>query len=88
MFRKELKFMKKGFMLAECATHVTLCNNIGDNLACHPELDSWSINADIEPLTLPSAQGRQGHTHRIALRFPLSPTRGEVKAYNINSPTG
>ena len=33
----------------------------------------------ITPLTLPSAQGRQGHTHRIALRFPLSPTRGEGK---------
>ena len=33
----------------------------------------------ISPLTLPSAQGRQGHTHRIALRFPLSSTRGEGK---------
>ena len=31
------------------------------------------------PITLPSAQSRQGHTHRIALRFPLSPTRGEGK---------
>ncbi len=49
---------------------------------CHPELDSGSINVDIEPLTLPSAQGRQGYTHRIALRFPLSPTRDEGKKKN------
>jgi len=25
----------------------------------------------LQPLTLPSAQGRQGHTHASALRFPL-----------------
>ena len=29
----------------------------------------------------PSAQGRQGHTHRTALRFPLSPqvARGKIR---------
>ena len=36
-----------------------------------------SASHNFEPLPLPSAQGRQGHTHRIALRFPLSPTREE-----------
>ena len=34
---------------------------------------------NFDSLPLPSAQGRQGHTHRIALRFPLSSTRGEGK---------
>ena len=43
----------------------------------HAELISASHN--FEPLTLPSAQGRQGHTHRIALRFPLSHARGRGK---------
>ena len=38
-----------------------------------------SVSHNFEPLPLPSAQGRQGHTHRIALRFPLSSTRGEGK---------
>ena len=30
----------------------------------------------------PSAQGRQGHTHRTALRFPLSPqvARGKIRS--------
>ena len=28
------------------ATHVALCDNIGDNFTRHPELDSGSINAD------------------------------------------
>jgi len=33
------------------ATHVALCDDIGDNLTRHPELDSGSINVDIEPLS-------------------------------------
>ena len=47
----------------------------------HAELISVSHN--FEPLTLPSAQGRQGHTHRIALRFPLSHARGRGKKGSI-----
>ena len=45
---------------------------------CHPELISVSCGLNPSPaFQAPSAQGRQGHTHRIALRFPLSPTREE-----------
>ena len=47
---------------------------------CHPELMSVSCGLNPSPaFQAPSAQGRQGHTHRIALRFPLSSTRGEGK---------
>mgnify|MGYP007004245525 CR=1 FL=1 len=28
-------------------THVAPCDNIGDNLTCHPEFNSGSINADV-----------------------------------------
>ena len=46
----------------------------------HAELISVSCGLNPSPaFQAPSAQGRQGHTHRIALRFPLSSTRGEGK---------
>ena len=41
------------------------------------------INNEPSPaLQAPSAQGRQGHTHRTALRFPLSPqvARGKIRS--------
>ena len=38
---------------------------------------------NFDSLPLPSAQGRQGHTHRIALRFPLSHARGRGKKGSI-----
>ena len=40
----------------------------------HGELVSVSCGLNPSPaFQAPSAQGRQGHTHRTALRFPLSP---------------
>ena len=40
----------------------------------HAELVSVSCGLNPSPaFQAPSAQGRQGHTHRTALRFPLSP---------------
>ena len=39
----------------------------------HAELVSASCGLNPSPaFHAPSAQGRQGHTHRTALRFPLS----------------
>ena len=50
---------------------------------CHPELMSVSCGLNPSPaFQTPSAQGRQGHTHRTALRFPLSPqvARGKIRS--------
>ncbi len=47
----------------------------------HTELVSVSCGLNPSPaFQAPSAQGRQGHTHRTALRFPLSPqvARGKI----------
>ena len=49
----------------------------------HAELVSVSCGLNPSPaFQAPSAQGRQGHTHRTALRFPLSPqvARGKIKS--------
>ena len=49
----------------------------------HAELVSVSCGLNPSPaFQAPSAQGRQGHTHRTALRFPLSPqvARGKVSS--------
>ena len=48
----------------------------------HPELDSGSINANFEPLTQLSAQGRQGHTHRHSSAVPFVSPSGEGKKKN------
>mgnify|MGYP006894413477 CR=1 FL=1 len=48
----------------------------------HAELVSVSCGLNPFPaFQAPSAQGRQGHTHRTALRFPLSPqvARGKIR---------
>ena len=50
---------------------------------CHPELISVSCGLNPSPaFQAPSAQGRQGHTHRTALRFPLSlqVARGKIRS--------
>ena len=50
---------------------------------CHPELIPVSCGLNPSPaFQSPSAQGRQGHTHRTALRFPLSPqvARGKIRS--------
>ena len=49
----------------------------------HAELVSESCGLNPSPaFQAPSAQGRQGHTHRTALRFPLSPqvARGKIRS--------
>ena len=49
----------------------------------HTELVSISCGLNPSPaFQAPSAQGRQGHTHRTALRFPLSPqvARGKIRS--------
>ena len=51
---------------------------------CHPELISVSCGLNPSPaFQAPSAHGRQGHTHRTALRFPLSPqmARGKIRSF-------
>ena len=48
----------------------------------HAELVSVSCGLNPSPaFQAPSAQDRQGHTHRTALRFPLSPqvARGKIR---------
>ena len=48
------------------------------------ELVSVSCGLNPSPaFQAPSAQGRQGHTHRTALRFPLSPqvARGKIRSF-------
>ena len=53
---------------------------------CHPELISVSCGLNPSPaFQAPSAQGRQGHTHRTALRFPLSPQVARVKIRSIGN---
>ena len=52
----------------------------------HAELVSVSCGLNPSPaFQAPSAQGRQGHTHRTALRFPLSPqvARGKLEVLEI-----
>ena len=49
---------------------------------CHVKFVSVSCGLNPSPaFQAPSAQGRQGHTHRTALRFPLSPqvARGKIR---------
>ena len=49
----------------------------------HAELVSASCDLNPSPdFQAHSAQGRQGHTHRTALRFPLSPqvARGKIRS--------
>ena len=70
------------------ATHVATCDNVGS--ICNDYIKSFlgSINVDLNPspaFQAPSAQGRQGHTHRTALRFPLSPQVAREKIRSIGN---
>ena len=50
----------------------------------HAELVSVSCGLNPSPaFQAPSAQGRQGHTHRTALRFPLSTRWSKGKEVNV-----
>ena len=52
----------------------------------HAELVSVSCGLNPSPaFQAPSAQGRQGHTHRTALRFPLSPQVAREKIRSFGS---
>ena len=52
----------------------------------HAELVSVSYGLNPSPaFQAPSAQGRQGHTHRTALRFPLSPQVAREKISSFGS---
>ena len=52
----------------------------------HTELVSVSCGLNPSPaFQAPSAQGRQGHTHRTALRFPLSPQMAKGKIRSIEN---
>ena len=52
----------------------------------HAELVSVSCGLNPSPaFQAPSAQGRQGHTHRTALRFPLSPQVAREKIRSIGN---
>ena len=51
---------------------------------CHVKFVSVSCGLNPSPaFQAPSAQDRQGHTHRTALRFPLSPqvARGKIRSF-------
>ena len=55
----------------------------------HAELVSVSCGLNPSPaFQAPSAQGRQGHTHRTALRFPLSPQVAREKIRSIEDMKG
>ena len=55
----------------------------------HAELVSVSCGLNPSPaFQAPSAQGRQGHTHRTALRFPLSPQVARGKIRNVEDMKG
>ena len=52
----------------------------------HAELVSVSCGLNPSPaFQVPSAQGRQGHTHRTALQFPLSPQVAREKIRSIGN---
>ena len=55
----------------------------------HAELVSASCGLNTSPaFQAPSAQGRQGHTHRTALRFPLSPQMASGKIRSVEDMKG
>ena len=59
-----------------------LCNKCAMTGYGHAELVSVSCGLNPSPaFQAPSAQGRLGHTHRTALRFPLSSqvARGKIR---------
>lgn len=55
-------------------------------MTCYNHAELVSVSCGLHPspaFQAPSAQGRQGHTHRTALRFPLSTqvARGKIRSF-------
>ena len=92
--------LKKNKKAKECKKLKLGCKkqlgNFG-NKNCHPEDNSpkyrmvgkiVSVSCGLNPspaFQAHSAQGRQGHTHRTALRFPLSPQVAREKIRSIGN---
>ena len=85
IFAKECNIIAVGYVRSTAQDDVNL-NRLRNKCAMtdyvHTELVSASCGLNPSPaFQAPSAQGRQGHTHRTALRFPLSPqvARGKIR---------
>ena len=86
IFAKECNIIAVGYVRSTAQDDENL-NRLRNKCAMtdygHTELVSVSCGLNPSPaFQAPSAQGRQGHTHRTALRFPLSPqvARGKVSS--------
>ena len=78
-----MKLGKRFSKIGNIAT-IRLRNKCAMTDYVHTELVSVSCGLNPSPaFQAPSAQGRQGHTHRTALRFPLSPqvARGKIRSF-------
>ena len=85
IFAKECNIIAVGYVRSTAQDDENL-NRLRNKCAMtdcgHAELVSVSCGLNSSPaFQAPSAQGRQGHTHRTALRFPLSPqvARGKIR---------
>mgnify|MGYP000358167703 FL=1 len=86
IFAKECNIIAVGYVRSTAQDDENL-NRLRNKCAMtdygHAELVSVSCGLNPSPaFQAPSAQGRQGHTHRTALRFPLSPqvARGKIRS--------
>ena len=86
IFAKECNIIAVGYVRSTAQDDEKL-NRLRNKCAMtdygHAELVSVSCGLNPSPaFQAPSAQGRQGHTHRTALRFPLSPqvARGKIRS--------
>ena len=86
IFAKECNIIAVGYVRSTAQDDENL-NRLHNKCAMtdygHVELVSESCGLNPSPaFQAPSAQGRQGHTHRTALRFPLSPqvARGKIRS--------
>ena len=85
IFAKECNIIAVGYVRSTAQNDENL-NRLRNKCAMtdygHAELVLVSCGLNPSPaFQAPSAQGRQGHTHRTALRFPLSPqvARGKIR---------
>ena len=86
IFAKECNIIAGGYVRSTAQDDENL-NRLRNKCAMadyvHNGLVSVSFGLNPSPaFQAPSAQGRQGHTHRTALRFPLSPqvARGKIRS--------
>ena len=80
-----MKLGKRFSKIGNIAT-IRLRNKCAMTDYVHTELVSVSFGLNPSPaFQAPSAQGRQGHTHRTALRFPLSPQVAREKIRSIEN---